>query len=130
MERRPPLSSSAIKYGRPQGGHIPNTFEKLNVNVHFQEIADRFRLALEHYEKYSFAVQLELECAMRILQLLIMNRAYLSAENFIRERMGRYLDDNFSSFDNAHKSRICLNCAHVYGKVGHSSYAANCDSPI
>lgn len=38
-------------------------------------------------------------------------------QSFIREHIGKYLDDNFNQFSHLTKALICLNSAEVYNKV-------------
>lgn len=61
---------------------------------------------------------MEYECVLRAVVVFVYHRMYIEVESFIRERMGKFLDDKFLVFDNVMKSRICLSCASVYSNVG------------
>uniref|UniRef100_A0A915DKZ0 Trs120/TRAPPC9 TPR region domain-containing protein n=1 Tax=Ditylenchus dipsaci TaxID=166011 RepID=A0A915DKZ0_9BILA len=75
-------------------------------------------MALENYGKYSFASHIEYECVIRAVHVFIYHRLYIEAESFVRDRMGKFLDDKFVVFDNIMKAQICLSCASVYNSIG------------
>uniref|UniRef100_A0A0R3QBS8 Terpene_synth_C domain-containing protein n=1 Tax=Brugia timori TaxID=42155 RepID=A0A0R3QBS8_9BILA len=73
---------------------------------------------LESYERFSFAAWVEYECMMKAASVFRDQRLYADMEDFIREHIGKYLDDSFDQFGHFTKALICLNSAEVYRKVG------------
>uniref|UniRef100_A0A914Z9L1 Trafficking protein particle complex subunit 11 n=1 Tax=Panagrolaimus superbus TaxID=310955 RepID=A0A914Z9L1_9BILA len=73
-----------------------------------EEILEKFILALEHYERFSFASTIEYECMVRASSVYRHHRRYIEAEAFLREHVGKYLDDSFTLFDNTMKAHICM----------------------
>lgn len=86
--------------------------------INYTEIVERFKSALESYERFSFAAWVEYECMMKAASVFRDQRLYADMEDFIREHIGKYLDDSFDQFGHFTKALICLNSAEVYRKIG------------
>ncbi|TKR82440.1 hypothetical protein L596_016165 [Steinernema carpocapsae] len=87
-------------------------------SVEHTEIIEKFRSALENYERFSFAAFIEYECMMKAASVFRHQRMLIETEAFIRDHIGKYLDDSFTLFDHITKSAICMNCATVYKEIG------------
>uniref|UniRef100_A0A9J2PDJ2 Trafficking protein particle complex subunit 11 domain-containing protein n=1 Tax=Ascaris lumbricoides TaxID=6252 RepID=A0A9J2PDJ2_ASCLU len=87
-------------------------------SINHSEIVDKFKMALENYERFSFAAFIEYECMMKAASVFRFQRLYVDMQAFIREHVGKYLDDSFTLFDHITKANICLNCAAVYRMIG------------
>uniref|UniRef100_A0A914WF28 Trafficking protein particle complex subunit 9 n=1 Tax=Plectus sambesii TaxID=2011161 RepID=A0A914WF28_9BILA len=98
----------------PSSNDSPNT----RTTIQYLEIMDKFRLAIEHYERFSFAAFVEYECVVKASSVLKLEHHFFEMELFIREHVGKYLDDNFAIFDHVVKSQICLNSATIFKEVG------------
>jgi hypothetical protein len=83
-----------------------------------EEILEKFILALEHYERFSFASTIEYECMVRASSVYRHHRRFIEAEAFLREHVGKYLDDSFTLFDNTMKAHICMVYANVFKEMG------------
>uniref|UniRef100_A0A7E4UU45 Trafficking protein particle complex subunit 9 n=1 Tax=Panagrellus redivivus TaxID=6233 RepID=A0A7E4UU45_PANRE len=83
-----------------------------------EEILEKFVQALEHYERFSFASYVEYECMVRASSVYRHHRKYIETEMFLRERVGKYLDDSFTLFDNYTKAQICMVYAQIYREIG------------
>ncbi|KAK0405748.1 hypothetical protein QR680_018175 [Steinernema hermaphroditum] len=88
--------------------------------VEHTEIIEKFRMALENYERFSFAAFIEYECMMKAASVFRHQKMLIETEAFIREHIGKYLDDSFTLFDHLTKSAICMNCATIYREIGFS----------
>ncbi|EFO24879.2 hypothetical protein LOAG_03607 [Loa loa] len=86
--------------------------------ISYMEIIEKFKAALESYERFSFVVWVEYECMMKAASVFRYQRLYVDMEGFIREHIGKYLDDSFNQFGHFTKALICLNSAEVYRKIG------------
>uniref|UniRef100_A0A915Q411 Trafficking protein particle complex subunit 11 domain-containing protein n=1 Tax=Setaria digitata TaxID=48799 RepID=A0A915Q411_9BILA len=86
--------------------------------ISYKEIVEKFKAALESYERFSFAAWVEYECMMKAASVFRYQRLYVDMEDFIRDHVGKYLDDSFNLFDHFTKALICLNSAEVYRKIG------------
>uniref|UniRef100_A0A914EKI2 KIF-binding protein n=1 Tax=Acrobeloides nanus TaxID=290746 RepID=A0A914EKI2_9BILA len=83
-----------------------------------EEIVERFKTALENYEKYSFAVMIEYECMIRASSVFKHQRLFVETEAFLRDHVGKFLDDSFTLFNNIMKGQICMACAAIYKEIG------------
>jgi hypothetical protein len=90
-----------------------------------EEILEKFILALEHYERFSFASTVEYECMVRASSVYRHHRRFIEAEAFLREHVGKYLDDSFTLFDNTMKAHICMVYANVFKEVNVLTVFAN-----
>uniref|UniRef100_A0A0R3RQZ3 Trafficking protein particle complex subunit 9 n=1 Tax=Elaeophora elaphi TaxID=1147741 RepID=A0A0R3RQZ3_9BILA len=96
-----------------------STYDKSGkYGTNYLEIVERFKTALESYERFSFAAWIEYECMMKTASVFRYQRLYVDMESFIREHIGKYLDDSFNQFGHFTKALICLNSAEVYHKIG------------
>ncbi|VBB33958.1 unnamed protein product, partial [Acanthocheilonema viteae] len=92
--------------------------------INYLEIVERFKAALESYERFSFAAWIEYECMMKAASVFRYQRLYVDMEGFIREHIGKYLADGFNQFGHFTKAVICLNSAEVYHKIGFNRKSA------
>uniref|UniRef100_A0A1I8AA06 Trafficking protein particle complex subunit 9 n=1 Tax=Steinernema glaseri TaxID=37863 RepID=A0A1I8AA06_9BILA len=86
--------------------------------IDHSEILEKFRSALENYERFSFAAFIEYECMMKAASVFRHQKMLIETEAFIRDHIGKYLDDSFTLFDHLTKANICMNCATVYKEIG------------
>lgn len=89
-----------------------------NSSLDANEIIEKFKMALENYERFSFAAWIEYECMMKAASVFRFQRLYIDMESFIRDHVGKYLDDSFVHFDHITKANICQNSAAVYRLIG------------
>ena len=82
-----------------------------------EDVLEKFILALEHYERFSFVSFVEYECMVRTSSVYRHHRKYIEAEAFLRDHVGKYLDDSFTLFDNTVKAHICMVHANIYKDV-------------
>uniref|UniRef100_A0A0N5AAZ6 Trafficking protein particle complex subunit 9 n=1 Tax=Syphacia muris TaxID=451379 RepID=A0A0N5AAZ6_9BILA len=87
-------------------------------SLDYSTIFEKFKLAVENYEHFPNFAYIEYECVMRAASLLCMQRKYIDMEQFLRDHIAKYLDDNFTLFDGYVKSMICLHAALVFRSVG------------
>ncbi|KHN73550.1 Trafficking protein particle complex subunit 9 [Toxocara canis] len=87
-------------------------------SIEHSEIVEKFKIALENYERFSFAAFIEYECMMKAASIFRFQRLYVEMEAFIREHVGKYLDDSFTLFDHVTKANICHNSASVFRMIG------------
>ncbi|KAI6240334.1 hypothetical protein M3Y99_00465100 [Aphelenchoides fujianensis] len=92
--------------------------EKSQRDIDYKEIIGRLKLALENYERFTFASYVEFECVIRVVNVYRMERMFIETENFLREHVGKYLSDTFTFFDNCTKSNICMIAANIYTLMG------------
>ncbi|CAG9530714.1 unnamed protein product [Cercopithifilaria johnstoni] len=92
--------------------------------TNYLEIVEKFKAALESYKRFSFAAWIEYECMMKAASVFRYQRLYVDMEGFIREHIGKYLDDSFNQFGHFTKAMICLNSAEVYHKIGFNRKSA------
>lgn len=60
---------------------VGSDFRKISASlVPHTEILDRFRSALENYGRFSFAANVEYECAMRAVAIFVFHRLYIETE--------------------------------------------------
>uniref|UniRef100_A0A8R1TQI6 Uncharacterized protein n=1 Tax=Onchocerca volvulus TaxID=6282 RepID=A0A8R1TQI6_ONCVO len=86
--------------------------------ISYIEIVEKFKTALECYERFSFTAWIEYECMMKAASVFRYQHLYVDMENFIREHIAKYLDDSFNLFGHFTKALICLNSAEVYRQIG------------
>lgn len=82
------------------------------------EIVDRFKLSLEQYERFGFAAFIEYECVVRAASVYTHQRLFIEAEAFLREHVGKFLDDKYVAFNNYTKAQVCMTCASIYKDIG------------
>ncbi|KJH44881.1 hypothetical protein DICVIV_09073 [Dictyocaulus viviparus] len=92
--------------------------ERMKEKIEPSAILEKFELALENYAKFSFAAMIEYDCMMKAVSFYRYQRMYVEMEAFHRERIGKYLEDSFTRFDNHIKASICENSSALYREVG------------
>lgn len=94
----------------------------------YTEIIEKFRQALENYERFSFLAYIEYECMIRASSVFRHQRMYVETDSFLREHVSKYLDDSFTTFDNIVKAQICVVYSSIYKLVSLVSFTpfSNC----
>lgn len=100
-------------------------------NESYKKIVSKFKSALENYERFSFAAFIEFECVLKTAEAYKQQRMFIETEvslrclthfemnfqSFLREHVGKYLDDDFVLFNNHIKAKICMISAGIYKSV-------------
>lgn len=83
----------------------------------YKDILDKFNLALENYNRFSFVAFIEYECMIRASSVYKYERDYLETDRFLRDQVNKYLDDSYTLFDNIIKAQICVVFSQIYKDV-------------
>uniref|UniRef100_A0A0K0FIK1 Trafficking protein particle complex subunit 9 (inferred by orthology to a human protein) n=1 Tax=Strongyloides venezuelensis TaxID=75913 RepID=A0A0K0FIK1_STRVS len=80
-------------------------------------IMDKFIQSIENFERFSYSAKIEYQCVIKAASLLFWEHDYIRCEAFLREHIGKYLDDSFVTFNNFEKSSICVDCSIIFKEM-------------